>query len=102
MIDPAVGEDEIIGDFGYRGGGCVGLEIDRWDKDLGSPLNSEVIATSENINENLSKLEILNLPDGGISLSTYYNNMKNISDFNFINEVSRGPIIRNWHSNPYI
>jgi len=43
--------DKKIGDFGYRGGGCVGLEIDRWDKDLGSPLNSEILATSENINE---------------------------------------------------
>ena len=27
------------------------MEIDRWDKDLGSPLDSEVLATSENINE---------------------------------------------------
>ena len=42
--------------------------------------------TSENVNENLSKLMILNLPDGGISLNTYYNNMKNASDFNYINE----------------
>ena len=40
---------DIIGDFGFRGGGCVGLEIDRWDQDLGSPHNSIVIATSENI-----------------------------------------------------
>ena len=38
---------DIIGDFGYRGGGCVGLEIDRWDRDLGSPENSIVVATSE-------------------------------------------------------
>ena len=38
---------DIIGDFGYRGGGCVGLEIDRWDIDLGSPTNSRVVATSE-------------------------------------------------------
>ena len=50
--------------------------------------------TSENINENLSKLEILNLPDGGISLSTYYNNMKNISDFNFINEQLQNLLIK--------
>lgn len=40
---------EVIGDFGYRGGGCVGLEIDRWDPDLGSPPNSVILATSEGI-----------------------------------------------------
>ena len=38
---------DIIGDFGYRGGGSVGLEIDRWDPDLGSPPGSVVLATSE-------------------------------------------------------
>ena len=38
---------EVIGDFGYRGGGCVGLEIDRWDSNLGSPPNSLILATSE-------------------------------------------------------
>lgn len=38
---------DVIGDFGYRGGGCVGLEIDRWDRDLGSPANSVILATSE-------------------------------------------------------
>lgn len=38
---------DTIGDFGFRGGGCVGLEIDRWDPDLGSPPNSVVLATSE-------------------------------------------------------
>lgn len=38
---------DVIGDFGYRGGGCVGLEIDRWDLDLGSPTNSVIVATSE-------------------------------------------------------
>lgn len=42
-------DTDIIGDFGFRGGGCVGLEIDRWDQDLGSPHNSIVVATSENI-----------------------------------------------------
>lgn len=41
----------VIGDFGFRGGGCVGLEIDRWDKDLGSPPNSVVLATSEQVGQ---------------------------------------------------
>ena len=40
---------DVIGDFGYRGGGCVGLEIDRRDLDLGSPANTVILATSENI-----------------------------------------------------
>ena len=42
-------ESDVIGDFGYRGGGCVGLEIDRWDADLGSPSNSVILATSEGV-----------------------------------------------------
>ena len=41
--------DEVIGDFGLRGGGAAGLEIDRWDPDLGSPPNSVVLASSENV-----------------------------------------------------
>ena len=41
--------------------------------------------TSENVNENLKKLKTLNLPDGGISLSTYYGNMNSDSDFEYIN-----------------
>ncbi|MDE2912983.1 MAG: hypothetical protein OXL68_08670 [Paracoccaceae bacterium] len=41
----------MIGDFGYRGGGCVGLEIDRWDIDLGSPSNAVILATSEGVDE---------------------------------------------------
>ena len=42
---------DIIGDFGYRGGGCVGLEIDRWDGDLGSPPGSVILATSEHVGQ---------------------------------------------------
>jgi len=42
-------KDAVIGDFGYRGGGCVGLEIDRWEGDLGSPGNAVILATSEGI-----------------------------------------------------
>ena len=42
-------EGDAFGDFGYRGGGCVGLEIDRWDADLGSPAHSVILATSAGI-----------------------------------------------------
>lgn len=40
---------DIVGDFGFRGGGCVRLEIDRWDADLGSPPGSVILATSDGI-----------------------------------------------------
>ncbi|WP_282604339.1 N,N-dimethylformamidase beta subunit family domain-containing protein [Pelagibius sp. Alg239-R121] len=42
---------DIIGDFGFRGGGCVGLEIDRWDAGLGSPPGSVILATSEHVGQ---------------------------------------------------
>lgn len=42
---------DVIGDFGYRGGGAVGLELDRWDADLGSPPGSVILATSEHVGQ---------------------------------------------------
>ena len=44
-----LGDDEPIGDFGLRGGGAVGMEIDRWDPALGAPPNSVVLASSEDV-----------------------------------------------------
>lgn len=44
-------EDEKIGDFGYRGGGAVGLEIDRFDVHLGSQHDAIVVATSHGIDK---------------------------------------------------
>ena len=41
-------KDKIIGNFGLVGGGAAGLEIDRYDKDLGSPPNAYILASSEN------------------------------------------------------
>ena len=38
-----------IGDYGFRGGGCVGLEIDRVEKNLGSPANITILASSEQV-----------------------------------------------------
>ncbi|MGI9335564.1 MAG: N,N-dimethylformamidase beta subunit family domain-containing protein, partial [Gammaproteobacteria bacterium] len=49
FVFEGVPEDERIGDFGLRGGGAAGLEIDRWDAALGSPPDSAVIATSHDI-----------------------------------------------------
>ncbi|MFC7049436.1 N,N-dimethylformamidase beta subunit family domain-containing protein [Emcibacter nanhaiensis] len=54
-------EDNIIGDFGLRGGGAVGEEIDRFDVALGSPAHGLVLARSENHPEDmfLAKEEFL-------------------------------------------
>ncbi len=41
-------QDEIIGDFGFSGGGAAGFELDRADFRLGSPDNLRVLASSEN------------------------------------------------------
>ena len=49
FVFQGIGDDERIGDFGLRGGGAVGMEIDRWDAALGAPPNSVVLATSEDI-----------------------------------------------------
>lgn len=40
-------DDEVIGDFGYLGGGAAGDEIDAFDPDQGSPAHALVLATSE-------------------------------------------------------
>ena len=49
FVFEGVGDDEPIGDFGLRGGGAAGMEIDRWDPALGSPPNSVVLASSEDV-----------------------------------------------------
>ena len=43
--------DDLIGDFGFSGGGAAGFELDRYDRYLGSPRNAVVIASSENHND---------------------------------------------------
>ncbi len=40
-------EDEVIGDFGFSGGGAAGYELDRADPKLGTPPNAVVLASSE-------------------------------------------------------
>ncbi len=40
-------EGEIIGDFGYSGGGAAGFEVDRADTLLGTPPNAVVLCSSE-------------------------------------------------------
>lgn len=47
FIFEGIGEDEIIGDFGYLGGGASGSEIDTVDPMLGTPAHTLVVASSE-------------------------------------------------------
>lgn len=48
LVD-GIAEDERIGDFGVRLGGAVGIEIDRYDAELGSPAHAIVLATSHGL-----------------------------------------------------
>ena len=41
-------DEEIIGDFGFSGGGAAGFELDRADTRLGSPDDLHLLASSEN------------------------------------------------------
>lgn len=51
--DPAVAwifagiDEEVIGDFGFSGGGAAGYELDRVDERLGSPEDIVILASSE-------------------------------------------------------
>jgi len=40
-------KDEILGDFGYHGGGAAGNELDRAEPALGTPPHALVVASSE-------------------------------------------------------
>ncbi len=62
-----IGKDELIGDFGFHGGGAAGNELDRADLALGTPPHALVVATSENhtdlymvVNEEI----LVNFPGG--------------------------------------
>jgi len=47
FIFKGIGADEVIGDFGLIGDGAAGLEIDRADRQLGTPPHALVLATSQ-------------------------------------------------------
>ncbi|MDG1971892.1 MAG: N,N-dimethylformamidase large subunit [Paracoccaceae bacterium] len=40
-------DDELLGDFGFSGGGAAGFELDRAETRLGSPSNVNILASSE-------------------------------------------------------
>jgi N,N-dimethylformamidase len=48
FIFEGVADDDLIGDFGLVGGGAAGLELDRYDRALGSPPHALLLASSEN------------------------------------------------------
>tara|TARA_Y100001934_G_scaffold146562_1_gene176098 strand:- start:36995 stop:39217 length:2223 start_codon:yes stop_codon:yes gene_type:complete len=52
FIFDGIGEEEIIGDFGYLGGGASGGEIDAADALLGTPPHTLVLASSVGHSEN--------------------------------------------------
>lgn len=41
-----IGEDELIGDFGLGLGGAAGIEMDRYDRALGTPPHARLVASS--------------------------------------------------------
>lgn len=47
FIFEGVGPGELIGDFGFFGGGAAGFEVDRADPELGTPPHALVLASSE-------------------------------------------------------
>ena len=46
-----IGDDEPIGNFGLIGGGAAGLELDRYDLELGTPHHAFLLAHSEGHND---------------------------------------------------
>ena len=50
-IFKGVGKNEPIGNFGLVGGGAAGLELDRYDLELGTPHNAYLLAHSEGHND---------------------------------------------------
>ena len=47
-----IGDDETIGNFGLVGGGAAGLELDRYDLQLGTPPHALLLASSEGHSDN--------------------------------------------------
>ncbi len=68
FIFEGVGKDELIGDFGLIGGGAAGLELDRVEREFGTPPHALCLASSENHTDTfLVVVEdiLFNLPGSG-------------------------------------
>ena len=46
--------DDILGDFGYAGGGAAGYELDRADVELGTPRSASILARSSASHQNMN------------------------------------------------
>ena len=46
FIFKGIGEEEVLGDFGFFGGGAAGFELDRADFTLGTPAHTLILASS--------------------------------------------------------
>ena len=53
FIFEGVGRDEVIGDFGLLLGGAAGYEIDRFDRLLGSPPHTLIVAEATGFTDNM-------------------------------------------------
>lgn len=68
FIFEGIGKDEVIGDFGLIGGGAAGLEVDVTDRQLGTPPNTLVLASSGNhtdIYQLVAEEILINYPSTG-------------------------------------
>jgi N,N-dimethylformamidase len=52
FVFEGIGDDELIGNFGLVGGGAAGLELDRYDLQLGTPPQALLLASSEGHSDN--------------------------------------------------
>lgn len=62
FIFDGIGDDEIIGDFGFVLGGAAGDEIDRLDRRLGSPTHALLLATSAGRHSNYYQVTAEDVP----------------------------------------
>jgi N,N-dimethylformamidase len=56
FIFEGIAENEIIGDFGLVGNGAAGEEVDRYDRALGTPPNTMLLASSEGHSDNVQRV----------------------------------------------
>ena len=56
FIFEGIGENELIGDFGVVGNGAAGEEVDRYDRALGTPPNTMLLASSEGHSDNVQRV----------------------------------------------
>ena len=89
-IFEGIGDNEIIGDFGLALGGAAGVEIDRYDLSLGTPINSKLLASSYGHSDNyplVSEEITFNFPGRG---GTQDPNVR--SDIVFFNTLNNGAV----------